>query len=98
MRKPFRTRAEAEWPAARARFRARTSTSSRRIVVEISRAIHSPYSGRHERAMVRIDDPRGPEAPAVVTRLRGDARYNPRRVTLPPGVRLRPYEVTAQIG
>ena len=34
---------EAENPAARALFNARTSSSSRRTVVEIKRAIRSPY-------------------------------------------------------
>src|SRR5437867_2601749 len=36
-------RADAEWPAARALCKARTSSSSSRTVVEIRRAIHSPY-------------------------------------------------------
>jgi len=48
----LRTRSEAEWPAARARFKARTSSSSSRIVVEINRAIHSPYNERHDLAML----------------------------------------------
>lgn len=44
MRRPFRISSDAESPAARARFKARTSSSPRRTVVEISRAIHSPYN------------------------------------------------------
>src|ERR1017187_6828580 len=45
-RRPFRISSEAEWPAARARFNARTSSSSRRTVVDMSRAIPSPYNGK----------------------------------------------------
>ena len=41
---------EAEKPAARARFNARTSSSSSRTVVEISLAIHSPYIGQRGKA------------------------------------------------
>ena len=43
MRRPFRISSEAECPAARARFSARTSSSCRRTVVDMSRAIYSPY-------------------------------------------------------
>ena len=47
---------EAECPAARARFSARTSCSSRRIVVEMSRAIHSPYNERSRKAIAADPD------------------------------------------
>src|SRR5215472_9157508 len=43
MRKPLPRKSEGECPAARARFNARTSSSSSRTVVETNRAIHSPY-------------------------------------------------------
>lgn len=51
MRRPFRISSEAECPAARARFNARTSSSSSRTVVEISRAIHSPYNKVYRKAI-----------------------------------------------
>src|SRR5439155_161812 len=37
-------RSDAEWPAARALFNARTSSSPSRIVVEMRRAIQAPYT------------------------------------------------------
>src|SRR5437867_8033961 len=39
-------RSDAEWPAARARLNARTSSSPSRTVVEMRRAIHIPYTWR----------------------------------------------------
>lgn len=54
-RRPLRTSSEADCPAARARWRARTSSSFKRTVVEM-RAIHSPYNkhGKRQRRARRM--------------------------------------------